>query len=70
MAYQPANHYEVAGDGIDATVDLSSLIGEPTASVVLDREPLDNPAVTEGEVLRPAVALVPVQRQGLRQANL
>jgi hypothetical protein len=44
-----ANHYVVVGSGVEATIDTSSLIGEPSVSVLIDGTPLAAPELRSSE---------------------
>jgi hypothetical protein len=49
MAAELANHYVVVGSGVEATIDTSSLTGEPSVSVVIDGTRLAAPELRSSE---------------------
>jgi hypothetical protein len=49
MTTRPANRYVVAGSGVEATIELSTLSGEPSISVLIDGTLLRNQAFSRSE---------------------
>lgn len=62
MEFKLANHYVLAGSGIEAVVDTSSISGDPSVSIVVDGTAIENPSYActpEGIVIGGIVEAVP-----------
>lgn len=62
MPLEPANHYVISGNGIDAVVDTAGLKGRPVVSLAVDGQPVPDPALTttsEGFVVDATIEAVP-----------
>jgi hypothetical protein len=49
MTTRPANHYVVVGSGVEATIDISTLSGEPSISVLIDGTPFSSQGFSRSE---------------------
>ena len=62
MALQPASHYVISGNGIDAGIDTAGITGEPVVSMPVAGRTVTDPAVTttsQGLVVEAVVDEVP-----------
>jgi len=62
MPFDPANHYVISGNGIDAVVDIASISGKPAISLAVDGQSVPDPNLTttaEGYVVDAIVESVP-----------
>ena len=62
MPFEPANHYVISGNGIQAVVDTTGITGEPSVSLSVDGQRVVDPALSntpEGFVVDATVEQVP-----------